>query len=310
MALHYVDRRRTIAALLLAVAGLLLFLAVSGAWWQVELIASNPLTNAQVQHVLVTYGLGGSVNCSTWRWPPSNPCNNITAGMGSPQRAAYQVANYAVGALAVGAWIAAGMLLLGVYGVNFGRPELRLLLAWGLALALVGTATIVGTVVLGPGSDAGTYCSELSGNVTTCPIYYGSTNAGIIPGGCQSCDLLLSWGGGPSFYLAVVATGMMALAWWLLYVGRKGPFSRDEQAAWAVTNRPLSLTGPGPGRPNMRYDVPVPPPASPYVAPPSSSAASPRFKLRTDPWTCPRCGRVNSAWAGMCLGCQGPPPSD
>ena len=308
--MHYVDRRRTYAVLLLVVAGILLFLAIGGSWWQTELIASNVLTNAQVQHVLVTYNLGGSVTCTTWRWPPSNPCNNITAGMGNPQRYVYDAADYVVMGLVVVAWADAVLLMLGISGVNFGRPELRLLTALTLAIALTGAALIVGTIAIGPGANAATYCTALSGDVTTCPIYYGSTNAGIIAGGCQQCDLLLTWGGGSSFYFALGATGAVALAWWLLYVGRKGPFSREEQAAWAVTNRPLSLTGPGPGRPNMRYDAPVAAAGSGYVGPTSSSAASPRFKLRSEPWTCPRCGRVNSAWAGMCLACKGPPPED
>lgn len=308
--MHFVDRRRTYAGVLLLAIGGLFLLSVGGAWWQAELLASSPLTNAQVQHVTISFNLGGGLSCSTWRWPPSNPCNNISGPMQGPREIVYAAANYIVGALGVAALLGAGLLFTGNAGLNFGRVELRMLILLVLAIAVVGAAVVVITVGASPGPQAGTYCAELSGNVTTCPIFFGSAAAGVIAGGCNQCDLVYTWGGGLAFYESVAATGAAAAAWWLLWVGRAGPFSRAEQVAWAVSNRPLALTGPGLGRPGMRFEGPKPPPVASFAPSATAEPPAPRFKLRADPWTCARCGRVNSPWAGMCMVCRGPPPPD
>jgi hypothetical protein len=306
-----VDRRRYLANVLLFVATLFLLGAVAnGSWWQTELVSISPVTHLPYQHVLIQFRLGGSVACSTLNWwdNATNPCLNVSSQIQGVRGTLYWAADGIVVALLVAFALATVLTTLGNFGITFGRLQLTILLFLVLGLFLLGTVTLTSTAVVGPGSQASAYCSTLSADASGCPIFWGGTVAGVIPGGCAGCTNTEGWGGGFAYYYTLVATAMSVFAWWLLWDGRRGPYSKEEQAVWSAHNRPYSLHGSTMGGLTAAGpSVPLTPPSA-YTRPIAPVVPS-RVSIPTKPWTCPACGRVNSPWAGQCSVCRGDRPA-
>ncbi|HTP53349.1 MAG TPA: Ran-binding zinc finger domain-containing protein [Thermoplasmata archaeon] len=307
---HYVDLHRTIAVVLLIVMAVLAALSVNGPWWTVSRVAVSTTTGQQVQNVIVSFNAGGSTSCSTYPtfWTPS-PCTNISSTVTGPVGAFDVVVDVGLFVLLASSLGSAALLGIGIRGLSFGRSQFTL----ALVLALVSVVVALGLVgvgaAIGPGPQGATYCAYLSANQTSCPTFVGGVNAGLIPGACGGCASTVHWGGGTSFYLVLGGGAASLLAWVLLWRGRHGPFTKEEQAEWATKNRPYSLS-----------DLPPPPvPGSASVAAGGLMAplpvapgrsAIPFSSERTTRWTCRRCQTVNSPWASRCGACGDHRPAD
>lgn len=319
--MHYVDRRRTYASVLMVVATALLCLSVGGPWWQLTLNSYNPLTDQQTQNLHVSYDLGGYIACSTWTWePPSFPCANLSEYLHGDFGMFYVAGGFLVIGLAELGAIISALLWVGNAGLNLGRRQLRAVLTLLLAFVVVAGSFLVGTAVVGPGPQGHAFCYQYSGNYTSCPTFSGSVTPGEVAGECFApCAYAMSWGPGTSFYEALLATGLGGMAWSLMWVGRKGPYSAPEQLAWSATNRPLSLTGLGltrsaPGEPlavspMAEYTQPTPSLADSRLSTPPilQTSVYPSGGSR-DAWRCLGCGRINSPWAARCGHCRKPRP--
>lgn len=282
-------------------------LSWNGAWWQTNLVASSQVEPAQVQHVLLSFELTGAISCSTYGWPSSHsPCQNFSTEMTGPLKDFYIAIGYALVVLTGIVAVATSLALLGAFGVVFGRLQIRLVLGVLLVAVIVGFGLLAASAVAGPGAQGSADCLALSGGITNCPFFWGSSPASVYPGGCPICYQSLLWGAGPSYYEILGGVGFGALAWWLLWQGRRGPYSRTELAVWSVQNRPYRLSGPSeapatrtPGAPPQ----PGPGLVSAYVRPPPTPTVPPPGPAKV-PWTCPECGQRNSAWAGQCGRCR------
>lgn len=302
-AFHFVDRRRLYAALCTGVATALLCLAVQGPWWVATELAYDPLTSVQVQSITVDFHLGGYVSCSTYNWhPPYFPCDNVSGTVEGTLGLVYLGANDAVLAMAFAAAIASALLWVGNTGLNLGRPQLRLILLLLLALMLTGAGVLGATTLAGPGAQGAAFCNVYSGDITNCPFFWGSQGVDGAPGECPTCGFLLHWGGGTAYYETLAATGLLGAAYVLVRIGRKGPYSPEEQAAWAAMNRPVTLSGRGPSLP-ASWESPAASRVSEWTQAPVQSSVYPAEVTR-EAWRCPRCGRVNSPWAGLCGHCR------
>jgi len=288
--LHHVEPSRTIASVSLLIVAALLFFAVGGSWWQAELVGANPSTDAQVQNVVITYRLGGFVDCSTWKWESAiTPCANVSSSQGGVEGGFAMVANGALVGLLAATVFAWSLATLGNVGIRFGRRQLHAEIAIVLVVALVAGGLLIGGLAAGPGPQASGYCWILSGNVTGCSFFWGGTPAGQITGSCENCTSQLSWGAGLSYYETLgafaVATGTGAALW----LGRKRPYTHEEVEVWAQRFGPVAFLPrtDGPGGETAR---------------PGSSG--PGYRVAETPWTCPNCHAANSQYALLCRECR------
>ena len=306
--LRYVDLRRTVSVVLLVAVAVLAGVSTNAPWWTAQRISVAYLTNGQVQNVVITFDAGDAVHCSTYpRWA-SNPCANVSGTVTGTVGAIDDAVNYGLGALGAVALVAASLLGLGIAGRSFGRRQLTLVIVLAFVLGSVAVGMIGLSAAVGSGPQAGAYCSALSGNVTSCAGFSGSVQAGLIPGACNECSTKFNWGGGYGWYLTLIGAFASYLAGILLYRGRRGPFSREEQVHWAVENRPFQLAGPPAVAP---LPSPRPRGAPPAPPPPTGRSAIPFSPERRHRWTCHQCGTVNSPWAprcGVCRTARVPPP--
>jgi len=107
----------------------------------------------------------------------------------------------------------------------------------------------------------------------------------------------------------LVAGAFFAGAAAVLWLGRKRPFTMQEEVAWAARFRdlpiapPKSTFGQAPGSP-------PPPPEKPSAAgpgrlsvPTGSHWVAGRYVTPKEPWVCPQCGTQNLQWANLCRSC-------
>jgi hypothetical protein len=306
---HYVDMHRSIAVVLLVVMAVLAVVSVNGAWWSVSRVSTSYTSGEQVQNVVVTFNAGGSTSCTTFpaEWDP-DPCSNISAVLSGTVGTFDDSLNVGLFVLLGTSLAAAALLGIGLLGYSFGRSQLKFALALALATGIVALGLVGAAAAIGPGPQAQGYCSYLSANQTSCPSFSGGVNAGSIPGGCDECATSVHWGGGLGFYFVVAGGALSLLGWFLLWRGRNGPFTQEEQANWASKNRPFSLS-----------DLPPPPVAgsasaaaglmAPLPVQPGRSAI-PFSSSRTTRWACRRCQTVNSPWASRCGACGDHRPAD
>ena len=308
---HYVDFHRTIATLLLVVAAVLAAVSINGPWWAESRIATSEVTYQQVQSITLSFDLNGGLACSAFGWQPT-PCQNVTGSMNGTLVSIFAGVDVALYALVGLGILAAGFLTAGALGKTFGRIQLRLAIAFALGLGVIALAVTVGTAVIGPGPQASALCEVYSGNLTGCSGYWGGTTAGVIPGGCLECATNFGWGASWSWYYTLGAGIASSGAWYLLWRGRRGPFTQREHALWALENRPFELSSPAPAPP----PTPVSGPPSnaiaslPSLAPVASRGAIPYSEDRRTRWICRRCQTVNSPWAKHCGACGATHPAD
>ena len=205
------------------------------------------------------------------------------------------VVNYVISAIGVGAAASVALLGAGFAGRCFGRRQLHLAIALAFAVGILALGLLGAGIALGPGPQAASYCSALSGNTTSCASFLGSVQAGIIPGACTECSTRFTWGGGYGWYATLGGAAASLFAGYLLWRGRAGPFTPEEQAEWAARNRPYSLTGRTLSHAKGIRGTPPPP---------TGRSAIPFASGRTSRWVCRHCGTVNSPWATHCGGCR------
>lgn len=313
--LHFNSRSRRWSAVVLGVATILLGLCLGGGWWSTNLQAQTQ-AGTLFQSVTVTYYVGGGTSCTELNWSSSpTPCAAIAPELASGSRGAlYQGLELALGVLvAVGAY-ATFLAVLPLLGHRRRRSQLTREIAIVLVLAIACLGLAAGSATLGPGPQTGALCGYLSGNNTTCPYFWGSAPTNAIAGGCGLCNNSLSWQGGNSYYLTVISGVLFAVMGTILWFGRKGPYTPEEEEAWAARQRPLIVPPPKSSLPTPGATGPEPPP---WYTPPSvtteptrSAAAMGRYVVAQSPWTCPRCGVENSRWANLCRSCNAERPTD
>jgi hypothetical protein len=287
---------------LLAVT-VLLFLAIGGPWWQTELTATSPDTSAVVQNVVVVVHLGGGISCSTYQWFANNPCLNVSSRQNGTLASVYSGMNYALFGLVGASGLAWLLATLGNFGVRFGRRQLTAEIVLVVAVVFAALGLLVTSAVLGPGPQSGAVCWTLSGDVASCPSFWGRSVAGAIPGGCLTCYNELSWGGALGYYEALAATAVGGLTAVGLWQSRGRPYTAEEVAAWAAKNAPLPLRpqGSGSGTPGSPGDAVSPVARMDRPEPPGGY---PGFRVPETDWTCPKCGSHNSRFALQCGVCH------
>jgi len=304
--MHYRDRRRLVAAVLFLIAAGLLAGAVNGTWWEASLISTSP-GGPQVQSVTVSYQLTGAIDCAMVGWHPPTPCNNVTSSSSGGVRVLEAVIDPALEILAGAAVVAAVFSGLGAYLVTFGRLQLTLTFVLVLAIVAASLALALASIGVFPGPQAAVFCEPLSGNQTSCGSFWGSVTPGLIAQECTRCFLTMQWGPSLPWYATVLAVGPLLGGWYLLWIGRKGPFTRDELVAWSRENRPVSLAAPTPV-----YSYPTGRPSGPVPEKTDRPAAGldigPSRLPGGGAWKCPSCRTVNSPWAQRCALCGTPPP--
>jgi hypothetical protein len=314
--IHYRDRRRALAGILLVLAALLLISSLGGPWWQLSLLTTNVSSGqaGQVQSSEVIFSLWGPVTCALTNWGSHNPCNVVSS----------EPSGF-VGALDTGLGLLfAGLAAIGLAGATFailagagvarGRWQLVLALLFAIAVAAGAVGGCLGAAAIGPGAQANSYCYNWSVNATQCGLFWGSAAVSPYPLACTVCANELSWGASNAWYFSLVAGFLGAIGAYLLWVGRKGPLTKAEVTAWAAqrgyvrTAPPPSSAPAGPGPPPPRLES-LPAGA---VGTKSAFAESP---TRRTSWKCPRCGVSNAPWAAACGRCgfeittdRGPPP--
>jgi len=310
--LHYYSRTRRWSVVVLGVATVLLGLSIGGSWWSATLQAETQ-SGTEFQGVSVTYYVGGGTSCTELNWSVSpTPCAAIAPELGSASRGAlYQGLDVLLGALtAVGAY-ATALGVLPLLGYRHRRSQLTREIAVVLALAVVCLGLAAGSAAFGPGPQTGAICSYLSGNNTSCPFYWGQASTNAIAGGCGLCNNSLAWGGGNSYYLLVISGVLFAVTGSLLWFGRKGPYTHEEERVWAGRHRPIDFqTPPSPPSAPPASGPPAPEPAPWYTPPTSaveparSASTMGRYVGPESPWTCPKCGTENLRWANLCRSCN------
>jgi hypothetical protein len=308
---HYRDRRRGLSVLAaLLVAGLLAF-AIQGPWWQMNLISSSESpTPTQVQSSQAQFSLDGAIRCSVAGWYNTNttPCTILAptaSGLGGLLDGVSADVLWVLIGAALGA---GGLLALALAGAIFGRWQLTVATDLMIVLAIGILVVAILPVALGPGPQAASYCRAWSSTVSSCGFFWGGTSVAPYAGGCGACATVFNWGAGLSWFAAVAAGGIALLSAYALRVGRKGPFTKDEQLAWArqlgyVTRPTATPTSPARGAAS-------PGAATPSAVPFPGVAIAPHSvgpEGRT-PWSCPRCGLVNAPWSQWCGRCRGAKP--
>jgi hypothetical protein len=301
---HYRDRRRAVAGAMLAVSAVLLLVAFGGAWWGAGVVATDVSGNsvAQVQSSHFVVYLSGQIDCSVRGWGANNPCS-VVASQASGALATLD------GVIDAGLLVIAGLGLAGAglgFVIAFGRATARWQLTLAILLAAAVAAAVLGlcasAVVEGPGAQIDGYCYLWSGNYTHCGAFWGGATVSPYPGGCSVCEDAMTWGAGPSWYLALVAGLLGVPASYLFWVGRRGPLTAAEVEAWARSRGYVKRTpppaapasSPAAGPPGLER---LPPPAEGTV---SAYSATP---ARRSPWRCPRCQTSNAPWALACGRC-------
>lgn len=246
-AYHYVDGARKWASVSLLLVSVLLLIAVDGPWWQTEVSSLPSGSDTPNGYVELSFDLGGAISCTSYNESTPgisttfSPCQNFSTHQYGGSGALYSGMNDGLigllGASAV-SWLLA---TLGNLGVRFGRLQLTIEIGLVLAVTLIALGFVVGAAVLSPEPQASTYCWALSGNTTTCPFFWGSSNAAANPVGCISCGTTFEWGGGSSFYETLLVVPFGAVTSWSLWRGRRGPYTREENVTWAASNTPYSL---------------------------------------------------------------------
>lgn len=312
--LHYNSRSRRWSVVVLGVATTLVALSIGGGWWTANLQAETQ-AGTILESITITYNLGGGTSCSEFDWNSSpNPCVSLAPDLESGSRGAlYQGLDVALGALvAVGAY-ATALGVLPLVGYRRRRSQLTREITVVVVLAVACLGLAAGSAAFGPGPQTGPTCEYLSGNNTSCPFFWGGVSTNPIAGGCALCNNTLSWGGGNSYYLTVISGVLFAVTASVLWLGRNGPYTPEEELVWAQRHRPINFE-------TVRSALPAPGSAGgeppPWYTPPSAAvdparaaAARGRYVVAESPWTCPRCGVENSKWANLCRSCNADRPT-
>jgi hypothetical protein len=317
-AVRYYDRARRWVVVPLAIGAFLLFAALfGGVWWETGLHSVAPVSGLQHEFVLVHFEIGGSVTCveGNWTFPPT-PCSNLTERTmtGSLGRfyADLPILLAALGGVAV---VVTALVLLGNLRILRRRVQLVVEIGLVVALAAASFAIPLGTALAGPAPPAGAICYYLSGNNSTCPGFWGSTYALLIPGECNVCKNTVSWGAGDAFYQTVAAGVFFAGSAVVLAVRRRQPFTLDEEVAWAARYRAIPAPDAAPPSPPAASEPPpLAVPVSPSTRPAKTQVdprwATGRYVMPTAPWVCPQCGTQNLQWSNLCRSCGGDRPQD
>lgn len=323
---HYVERGRVVASVTLPIVTVVLLLAVHGQWWEVQYVSNSSAAflganQEQYQYVVVTYLAGGTVECSSFSLttPDFTPCDNVSGQLNDGQGAWYAGLNDGLIALVGLGALASAFTLLANFGVRFGRVHLMLMIGLAFTLLLVASSLLVVTTFIGHGPLGSAFCSAFSGNLTTCPGFWGSSIAfPTVNNTCLTCDDHVLWGAGYAYYEALIAVVVDAVTVWLLWTRRKRPFTLEEQRAWFASQRAHGSIPTGSPAPS---DTPAPttgaagspsayPPTGVIWTRPPVDATHPGFNIAVSPWTCPNCATANSRWARLCKACRADRPPE
>jgi hypothetical protein len=323
-AVRYHDRARFWVVVPLVVATLLLVPSLlAGVWWEAGLEAVSPIDGVVHQSVTITFHIGGGFTCSevNWSYAPT-PCTNLTYGsIGGARGAVYAGLGYALEALIALGAVAAALLTVGNLRIRRRRYQITLEIALVATLAVATLALPLATALAGPGPQAMSDCSYLSGGTSSCAAFLGSTGTNLIPGECNVCQNTIAWGGTDSFYACLISGILFAACAAVLVSRRRSPFTLEEEVRWASRFQP-PLTAPRVGAaaaaPSAAAGAPTPsPPPPPPSARPASGLgpedtrrAFGRYEAPKGPWACPRCGAENLQWANLCRGCGAERPTD
>ncbi len=311
-------RARVSTLVTFALAAVLLGATFGGQWWTTQYVSDSPAsTQYQIQYVVIVFTLTGSIQCtSASNLQNFTPCDHVASRQSGPRGALYGAMGDALVALAVLGGLGVVLGLVRLYGP---RRLDRIAETTGLAIAVaitLGAGGVLGaSTALGPGPQAGVYCSTLSGNLTDCPYFWGSSVAlPTLPNTCLPCDDHLIWGAGYAYYAALAALALGGVTSYLLWTDRRpSALARFRDAPPA----PAGPAPPAPGGPSS-YSVAVAPspgrsaPPAPPPQPTGGAGNGPtpsRFRVAEQPWTCPSCGTVNSRFAMICLSCNADRPS-
>ncbi len=263
----YRDHRRTVASAILAAGFVLAAVALGLGWWTVS--ASTPGLSYSWS---VLPGGSVGVSCSG----SSTTCSYLSAFSvaGSPLGSLYVDIGDLVAAAVVLALVATVLGFLGAYGMNFGRPQMTLILLFGV-LSFVLLIAAVAWAAAGTGSAASSGSSGAYGSGT---VYFWGVNG------------TASWGAGAGWYVAVVA-------FILLLVGARRYASTRKEAFTA-----LEL---GYRPPATEPSVPSPWPTAAGAAPWSGGGpgtATPA-SAGSSSFSCPQCRAFNQTGAVNCWHC-------
>jgi len=311
VSVHYRDRRRPFSAALVGIAVVLLGYSLGGAWWQVSLESSSSTSGGfgQIANVEVRFTLGGTIECTAVGWVPPTPCAAVPSSETGPTRL-LDLGTYFALLVGIGVGIlTAGLVVAGNLGLVLGRRQLLLAIVLAFVVAGVALSTPVVGAVAGPGAQGESICGTLSEGFVDCHLYWGGAPVGPYPGGCYDCANQESWGAGVAWFSTMVAGGLAFLSGYLLWIGRKGPYTNAEERAWAISkgyiDRPRPTPLPIPTRTGE------PPEEIPQTSGPGAlRSALPLPSDRRASWRCLECGTVNAPWAEMCGRCRSVRPSD
>ncbi|HUZ80276.1 MAG TPA: hypothetical protein VMV28_06650 [Thermoplasmata archaeon] len=274
----YRHRRRTTAAVLLALGFILSAIALGTGWWSVSGGGVN-----------IYYTPGNSFSCSGAGCPTTLTYSVISSQMAN----LYSAIDYMIIVVVILAIIATAFAFLGAYGVTFGRGQLSLIVLLSVVAGVLSVAPVIYAALGQPaafqaangGCNGPSYCTS---------FFYGSYGTGAST---------FSYGPFVGWYAALVGFVFLIAGGALYSRTRTEPFTMDELAASAQLPVPGMVPGaPGGASPWAQPPAPAwpPPPPTPQPGwPPVQQGSAP-------PITCPRCGMTNASTATSCWRCQSP----
>ena len=294
---------------------------LAGVWWQAGLQVVSPLDGVVHQSVTIAFHIGGGFTCSEVNWSYSpTPCDNISTGsIGGARGALYASLGYALEALIAIGCAAVALIALANLRIVRRRRQVSIEIALVAMLAVIALALPTATALAGPGPQAASDCSYLSGEAASCSMFLGSGGTNLIPGECNVCLNTISWGGTDSFWACLISGILFAACCVVLWLRRKAPFTLEEEVAWASRyERPLTAVKGDASAEKPIATARPPSPVAPSLAGPPATAggaldprrAFGRYEVPRGPWACPRCGTENLQWANLCRGCGTERPSD
>jgi hypothetical protein len=307
VSVHYIDNGRRAANLMLPLMTALFVVSLLAPWWQVTLDSETGVSDVHnpAQTVVIGFDLDGTVSCGSTNWltVPYAPCSNLSVSQGQLANLAAGGMSALLGLLAGAGAVASVLATAGNLGYRRRRWPLRLEIALTLFCIVGALVLVAGYVAVGVTPAENSACWYLSADATTCGTLFGGTSAvGFLPGECQGCQNKMGWAPTTGFYVDLLAAGVGTATFALLWARRYGPYTHDEEAAWAVRHKPSEFVRSAPASPPPASTLGPPAPEVTWSRPPIEATHA-RFRIAEHPWTCPRCHRQNSRYALVCSAC-------